>query len=394
LEQCDVVILGAGPYGLSAAAHLASIPGLDVRTFGRPMSFWAEQMPRGMLLRSAYSASHLSAPDERFSLSSFETARGKTLNRPIPLEDFVEYGSWFQQQAAPDLDQRRITCINYTSGDFRILLEDETELRARRVVIAGGIEFFAHAPAEFSGLPRSLVTHSALLTEPGDFSKKRVAVVGAGQSALESAVLLAESGAEVEVIVRRPLIHFLGWSQRIHKKLGPAARLLYAPTDVGPMGISRLVAAPKLYRTLLPRSIQNGLRDFCRRPAGAHWLRNRLQAVRLTTERSVVSANAAGNQLRLKLNDGSERLCDHVILGTGYRVDVSKYPFLSQELQPALRKAHGFPVLNFGFESSIPGLYFTGAPAGWSFGPLMYFVAGADFTSRTIARSIKSAGRN
>lgn len=393
LERCDVVILGAGPYGLSAAAHLKSIKGMDVRTFGRPMSFWAEQMPRGMLLRSAYSASHLSAPDEGLSLSGFETARGRSVNRPVPLEDFIQYGSWFQQRAVPDLDQRKITCINHAAGEFRILLEDETELRSRRVVIAGGIEFFAHVPPEFSGLPRSFVTHSSLLTEPDTFSKKRVVVVGGGQSALESAALLAESGTEVEVIVRRPSIHFLGWSQRIHK-LGPLARVLYAPTDVGPAGISRLVAAPRLYRALLPRPIQNHLRDFCRRPAGAYWLRNRLQQVRLTTGRHVVSASVVGDQLRLKLDDGTERLCDHAVLGTGYRVDVSKYPFLSQEMRSSLRKANGFPVLNFGLESSIPGLHFVGAPAAWSFGPLMYFVAGADFTSRTIARSIRNAKRN
>ena len=283
------MILGAGPYGLSAAAHLKSIQGNGCS------HLWQANVVLGRADASR-NASSLCV----FGVKSFlakrisfagrlrDSSRQK-LESAGSLEDFIQYGLWFQQHAVPDLDQRKITCINHASGEFKILLEDETELRSRRVVIAGGIEFFAHVPPEFSGLPRSFVTHSSLLTEPAAFAKKRVVIVGGGQSALESAALLAESGAEVEVIVRRPSIHFLGWSQRIHK-LGPLARVLYAPTDVGPAGISRIVAAPKLYRSLLPRPIQNTLRDFCRRPAGAYWLRNRLQPVRLTTGRHVASA--------------------------------------------------------------------------------------------------------
>ena len=392
-QRCDVAILGAGPYGLSAAAHLKSIKGLDVRTFGSPMSFWAEQMPVGMLLRSAYSASHLSAPSAALSLKEYEATSGAALNKPVPLHDFIRYGLWFQQQAVPDLDSRRIVCIDQSADEFKLLLEDETELRARRVVVAGGIGPFAYVPPQFRGLPQSLVTHSSLLQDPRAFSQKTVVVVGAGQSALESAVLLREAGADVEVFTRNSKLRFIGWSHRVHK-LGPAARILYAPTDVGPAGISKLVAAPRLYRTLLPRYLQNALRDFCRRPAGAHWLRPRLQTVGVATGRVVSSATISGDQVRLKLDDGGERLCDHVLLGTGYRVDVSNYSFLSRSMEPAIRRVNGFPILNFDFESSIPNLYFIGAPSAWSFGPLMFFVAGADFTARTVASNIKRTSQN
>ena len=393
LERCDVVILGAGPYGLSAAAHLKSIKGMDVRTFGRPMSFWAEQMPRGMLLRSAYSASHLSSPDESLSLGGFETARGRSLNRPVPLEDFIQYGLWFQQHAVPDLDQRKITCINHASGEFKILLEDETELRSRRVVIAGGIEFFAHVPPEFSGLPRSFVTHSSLLTEPAAFAKKRVVIVGGGQSALESAALLAESGAEVEVIVRRPSIHFLGWSQRIHK-LGPLARVFVRSYRCRAGGNQPHRGSAQVISLALATANSKHFARFLPAP-GRSLLAPKPPAARAADDRAPRRfCQIAGSQLRLKLDDGTERLCEHAVLGTGYRVDVSKYPFLSQEMQSSLRKANGFAVLNFGLESSIPGLHFVGAPAAWSFGPLMYFVAGADFTSSTIARSMLNAKRN
>ena len=392
-QHCDVAILGAGPYGLSVAAHLKTIPGLDVQTFGDAMSFWSGQMPVGMLLRSAYSASHLSAPSTALSLKGYEAARGAAIGKPVSLEDFVQYGLWFQQQAVPDLDSRKIVCIDRGGDGFKLLLEDETELQADRVVVAGGIGPFAQVPQQFRGLPQGLASHSSSLKTPQSFAGKTVVVVGSGQSALESAVLLQEAGADVEVLMRRSKVRFIGWSHRVHK-LGPVARIFYAPTDVGPAGISRLVAAPQLYRMLLPRPVQDTLRDFCRRPAGAFWLRPRLQAVRVTTGCVVASAAAAGDRVRLKLGDGSERTCDHVLLGTGYRVDVSHYSFLSRSMEPKIRKVNGFPVLDFHFESSIPKLHFVGAPSAWSFGPLMFFVAGADFTARTLASEIQGADGN
>lgn len=390
-RSCDAAILGAGPYGLSVAAHLRQVKGLDTCVFGEPMSFWSQHMPDGMLLRSAYSASHLSAPDPALSLQGYEAARGTALSKPIPLGDFIEYGLWFQRKAAPEIDNRKIVCIERGEGGFHILLEDETRLRARRVVIAAGIAPFAHIPAEFRDLPQPLVMHASQLKNPSSFSGKTIVVLGGGQSALESAALLQEAGAKVEIIARKKTLHFLGWSRRVHK-LGFVAKIVYAPTDVGPPGISRLVAAPRLYRALLPRAIQDGLRDFCRRPAGAYWLPPRLQSIPVKTGCAIVSASVSGGRVRLKLDDGTERIVDTVVLGTGYRVDVSRYSFLSRNVVSAIRQVDGFPVLNFNLEASIPGLHFVGAPSAWSYGPLMFFVAGADFAARTVAAHISRAG--
>jgi FAD-dependent urate hydroxylase len=388
--NCDVGILGAGPYGLSVAAHLRSVPGLDVRVFGTPMSFWSEQMPAGMLLRSAYSASHLSGPNGDLSLEAYENVRGEILERPIRLSDFIEYGLWFQRHAAPEVDRRRIVCVERIEGGFKLLLEDETEFRARRVVVAGGIGPFSHVPSQFRQLSKELMIHASELRDPALFSRKTVAVVGGGQSALESAALLHENGAAVEVFVREKKIHFLGWSRRVHK-LGILAKIVYAPTDVGPPGISRLVAAPRLYRRLLPRPLQDGLRDFCRRPAGAYWLRTRLQSIPIKTGCVIASAVATSGRVRLHLDDGAERVVDRLVLGTGYRVDISQYSFLSRNLVTAIQQAGGYPVLNFNLEASVPGLYFVGAPSAWSYGPLMFFVAGADFAARAVTRHIAKA---
>jgi hypothetical protein len=107
----------------------------------------------------------------------------------------------------------------------------------------------------------------------------------------------------------------------------------------------------------------------------------------------VTRATAVNGHLRLELGDGSERVVDHALLGTGYRVDISRYPFLDRGLLRHVRCHSGHPQLSTTFESSVPGLYFAGATAGWSFGPLMRFVAGTSFAARALTRGVMRARR-
>lgn len=386
VNKCDVAIIGAGPYGLSAAAHLREIPGLETHIFGEPMSFWDRQMPTGMLLRSPWEGSHLSDPKRMFTLDAYKLASDNHLSAPVPLERFVKYGRWFQQQAAPDIDTRKVTCVKTDGAGFQIMLEDGDVWRSRRVIVAAGIASFAWLPPEFEALPDSLASHTCRHRDLGCFAGKKVMVIGSGQSALESAALLHESGAEVELVVRTPMVRWL-WRHAWLHSCKPVARLLYAPADVGPAGISHLVEKPDWYRRF-PRSVQNRLSKISIRPAGAAWLRRRLTDLPIRTGRRVVSAVPANEQVFVKLNDGSKCSANHILLGTGYRIDISRYGFLDKELLRSIRQVNGFPCLNAGFESSIPGIHFLGAPAAWSFGPLMRFVAGTDFAARTLARRI------
>jgi FAD-dependent urate hydroxylase len=393
MMACDVVVLGAGPYGLAAGAHLRNIQGLDVRVFGEPMEFWKAHMPEGMLLRSPWAASHISDPGTALTMDAFANELGVQIPRPIPLDRFVEYGLWFHRQAVPEIDRRRIIRIERDSHAFRVTLSDGEQLQSRRVVIAAGIGSFARRPQPFEGLPSELATHVSDQRDVRRFIGKRVAIIGAGQSALESAALIHEAGGEVEVIVRAPNVHWLGWRARL-QKLGPLAKLLYSPFDIGPAGVSRIVAVPDAVK-YFPRSVQDAFRRRALRPAGARWLVDRCKDIPISTGRLVETAVPSGNSLRLRLNDGSSREVDHVLLGTGYRVDVTRYPFLPAELSAGLAQVNGFPKLTPGFESSIPNLHFLGAPASWNFGPLMFFVCGTDYAARRLARHIAAgASRN
>jgi FAD-dependent urate hydroxylase len=390
MTTTDVVIIGAGPYGLSAAAHLRTIAGLEVRLFGEPMSFWDRNMPVGMFLRSNWTATQIADPNGQLTLEAFQAARGICFSMPVPLDRFIEYGLWYQRQAVPDVDHRKITRVEPHRKGFRILADDGEAIYSRRVVIASGIGAFAWRPPEFNRLPSFLASHSSEHRDLRKFAGKRVLVIGGGQSALESGALLRESGAEVEVVARSTRINWLGgWaSKTLHHRLGKfTSRLLYAPTDVGPAGISQLVARPDMLRRL-PRGLQDRLRKRAVRPAGARWLVSRLQDVPVRLGRSVVAAEATGERVKVRIDDGSERTVDHLLLGTGYHVDVSKYEFLSSELAQSMHRFNGYPKLKEGLETSVAGLHILGAPAAWSFGPLMQFVSGARYASHALTRYI------
>jgi len=393
MTACSVAIIGAGPYGLAVAAHLRAA-GVDPRVYGSPMAFWKNQMPRGMLLRSAWDASHIGDPMNALSLNTYQAKLGSPINRPVPLERFIDYGLWFQQHAAPDLDARHITRLEPTNPGFNLYLDDGERVHAERVVIATGLAMFTRRPAQFDGLPANLASHSADHADLARFAGQKVMVVGSGQSALESAALLHEIGAHVEIVARAGN---LTWIRRRFDRpmLGPLRPLLYPPSDVGPPGINQLTRRPALFKSL-PRHIQARVAYRAIRPAGAGWLRPRLVQVPVTTGQTINSATPHQHRLLVVLGDGSQRLVDHALLATGYGVDVRKYPFLEASLARAVRMvpdAPGYPVLDRGFQTSVSGLHIVGAPAAEGFGPLMRFVAGTGYAARAVTARIAGAVR-
>lgn len=391
MATCDVAIIGAGPYGLSVAAHLEAANGLEIRVFGEPMSFWERHMPKGMFLRSPLAGSHLSDPQRSLTLQAYQSATGNQITAPLPLTRFTDYCRWFQSQTVPGTVSRKVARVEKNGTGFRLVVDGGEIWKARRVVIAAGIEPFAWRPVEFTHLSPELASHSCDHHDLSCLAGKKVAVIGGGQSALESAALLHENGADVELLVRAPSVRWL-WRQKWFHTFKPVARLLYAPPDVGQAGLSHLVARPTLFRQL-PRSLQDRWGKRAIRPAAAAWLKRRCDPVRVSTGVRVTSTAQAGGQVILKLSDGTERRVDHVLLATGYRVNIMRYPFLSGQLYECISRVDGYPRLDSGFQSSVPGLHFVGAPAAWSFGPLMRFVAGAEFASKAVARGILAKAR-
>lgn len=382
----DVIIIGAGPFGLSGAAYLKD-KGLGVGLFGDPMSFWRDHMPAGMYLRSNWEASHISDPHRRLTLDHFQADMGAQFKQPIPLERFIEYGQWYQQKAVPDLVPRQVCELAKNGNGFTVKLSDGNTAKSKRVIVATGIAHFPWMPKEFEGLPPSHVTHSSDHCDLSRFRGRDMLVIGGGQSALDAARILHTYDAKVEVVARQQQIRWVGENAWLHH-LGFLSWCLYSKLDVGPAGISRLVGFPNLFRRL-PRGWQDRISLRSIRPAGTGWQRPQLAKVSMTTDCYATSVEIQGDRVSVKLNDGSERLVDHVIVGTGYRVDVRRYKFFNPGIQNSLKTVSGSPVLARGFESSVPGLHFVGKPAGWSFGPVLNFISGSHFAGAELARAIR-----
>ncbi len=385
LQETPTVVIGAGPYGLSAAAHLRA-RGIPTLIFGKPMSFWSD-MPDGMYLKSVLSASSLSDPTGKYTIYNFFKATNTAQQEPVPLPVFIQYGLWFQQNVVPDVDPTLVRSVVPDSKGFSVELENGRMIKAGRVIVSPGIANFAYLPDFALTLPIQLVSHTQDHKDFSEFQGRRVVVIGGGQSGLQTAAFLNEVGAETELIVRKSVIWI---NRKLYRHVGPIKHLFYPPSDVGPPGINWLIAFPQLYRCFSD-DFREKVHRRAIRPSGAQWLRNRVENVVRTTEYTeITSAQAKGNVLHLTLSDGTTREVDHLILGTGYRASVDKLPFLDVQLTKQIQVRHGHPVLNSFFESSVPKLHFIGALAGDSFGPICRFVSGAKASAQQVARAASS----
>src|SRR5262249_20678212 len=271
---------------------------------------------------------------------------------------------------------------------FELQLASGETLRARKVVVATGVSHAAFVPTELAQLPPELLSHSSCHRDLSGFKGRNVTVIGGGQSALETAALLHEVGAEVRLVARRSS---LVWNELP----APGRRSLYdrmrrPMSELGPgLGPWLYSNAPLLFR-MLPRDVRIARVKTALGPAGAWWLKDRvLGRVPITLGYSLRGAEAAGGGalVRLPACDGERRkiTTDHVIAATGYRFTLRALPFLSERLLGELRSVQQTPVLSANFESSVAGLYFTGLASANQFGPAMRFLHGAGVSAPRLA---------
>lgn len=409
-DPIDVAIVGAGPYGLSLGAHLRAA-GVPFRQFGLPMQLWREAMPRGMFLKSQGFASNLSDPASAHTLQAFCESTGQDYadyGLPVPLETFVAYGDWFQRAEVPHLEELMVSDVRVSNGHFELTLSDGSNAVARKVVVATGVQHFAHLPSALAELPPQVCTHTSAHDDLSVFADREVAVIGAGQSALESAALLHESGARVTVVARAPGVVWNGDPLAAQRSVRRRLREPEAPLGSG-WSTWFYSTQPNLFRLLPPARRVRAARTALG-PAGAYWLRQRVEGkIRTLVEHSVRWADAEPWGVRLGLrisgaingsvnggvNGGgsTEITVDHVLAATGYRTDLDRLTFLDNRLRAKVQTLAGSPDVGPDFQSSVPGLYVIGPAVAPTFGPVMRFVYGAAYAARTVTRSLAAAGR-
>jgi len=384
----DAVVVGAGPYGLSVAAHLIG-RGLKIAVFGKPLQLWRDNMPEGMLLRSYWQATNLSDPLKKYRLAAYFQERHMAVPDPLPLEVFVDYGLWFQRQAVPDVDQTFVATIRRVGEGFELVLEDGRVIRSLVVVMAPGLRYYAHCPEQYSHLPPDCISHASAHSSFKRFAGKQVVVIGGGQSALEMAAFLYESDAQVDLVSRSPL-YWLEEHSAIDSR--PLVQRIRRPmAGIAPGWFNwGLEHAPYAFQ-MLPRSTKDRLLRGRGRygPAGSAWLQPRVLG-KVALHEGVVVQNVKDTKksVALELSSGQTLKADHIILATGYRVDVKRLPMLGDRLSARIRTYHDAPVLNNQFESTVPGLYFLGISSVSSCGPLYRFVVGTGAAASRVAGAI------
>jgi len=387
----DVVILGAGPYGLSISAHLHQ-RNVDHRIFGHPMHSWQHMMPKGMSLKSEGFASSLYAPDKSFRLADYCREMGQPyadVGVPVPLETFIAYGRAFQKRFVPNLEIENITSIKRAPDGFELTSEGGETLRARRVIVAAGIAYFGYLPPVLAELPEEFATHSSRHSDLAGFRGRKVAVVGAGASAVDIAALLHEAGAQVELVARAKAIAFHDPPMEPR----PLMQRIMSPRSTIGVGWRSLlcVDAPWLFRRM-PQAFRHRVVRRHLGPAPGWSVKEKVVGrFPLHMGVAVKQARVQDGQVRMTLegNGASQELVvDHVIGGTGYRVSLQRLKFLDAGLVRDIRAAEDTPVLSPFFESSVAGLYFVGAASANSFGPLARFACGAEFTAGRVARHL------
>jgi len=393
MAKCDVAIIGAGPYGLSIAAHLKA-RGINFRIFGHPMHTWLAHMPKGMRLKSEGFASCLYDPGSTFPLEAYCKEKGipyADIGLPVPLEVFASYGLEFQRRFVPELEPNLVTSMRRSSEEFRLGLDDGRSLTARTVVMAVGLAHYENMPPILAALGENFATHSARHNTVDQFKGREVVVVGAGASALDLAALLHQAGAKVQVVARKPVIRFHDPPDNLKPSL--IDRLRTPMTGIGPgWKLFWCANAPLIFRKM-PQEFRFAKVKTVLGPAPCWFIKEQVVGkIPLNVDVGVTEAKIQNGRVSLQLTDsrGAQRtlMTDHVIAATGYKVDIRRLTFMASDLQSAVLSAEQTPVLSSNFESSVPGLYFVGTSAANTFGPLLRFAYGAGFTARRLSKHL------
>ncbi|RRA97604.1 NAD(P)-binding domain-containing protein [Larkinella rosea] len=371
-QDSETLIIGAGPFGLGLATYLQKRQH-DFRLVGHPMAFWKRHMPAGMLLRSGVEW-HLD-PDNQWTIERFLTERGESAEQaePLALEWYLAYCEWFIRQAELPVQETYVAQLSRNETGFRATLADGSSVQARQVVIATGFYSYAHVPALLSELiPSARLRHTRDAIDLAAYRGKRVLIVGGRQSAFEWAALIREAGAaRVDLSYRHDTPQFTvsdwSWVEAL---------------------VAGMVAQPGWFRQLPPEEKEvHRLRLWTEgRLKLEPWLADRIfqPEVGLHPRTQVRAVTEKPGGLSVTLDSGEELEVDDVIAATGYQVDIRRLPFLSESLLTDLEITNGFPVLDEGFQSNVPGLYFSSFPAGQAFGPFFGFTIGVRAASRIL----------
>lgn len=373
----QTLIIGAGPFGLTLAAHLKQ-QDIDHLVVGKPMEFWEKNMPEGMYLRSGCDW-HLDVSG-KYTMEAFLVQKQLSVAdvEPIALAFYLEYVRWFVEQTQPNIRASYVTDLKKTAQGFVATLEDGSLVAAQNVVVAVGFQYFTYTPDELMAvLPPGRYKHTCHAVHLDQYAHKRVLIIGGRQSAFEWTALLCEKeAAHVHVCYRHETPQFAaahwGWVMDVVNNIGEQPEWFRSLND----------EEKEHYRYRLWAEGRLKVEP---------WLDERVHqaTVSLHPQTHVVSTEiTSANTIKVGLSNNEILEVDEIITATGYKVDTHKVPFLNPLLLAELQCTNGFPCLDTHFQSNIPGLFFTSFMAGQDFGPFFGFTIAVRTAAKLIAQEL------
>ena len=377
--NCDLLVIGAGPYGVATAAYAKS-RGLDVIVCGKFMEFWKRSMPDGLLLRSDEKW-HLDA-EQIHTFKEFIKEAGYTKEQiePVPVSVFLEYADWFRDRKKLEIRDCYVTGLSGSAGAFKAKTDSGHAISAKRVVVAPGYRCFRKLPDDIVKLlPAGSFKHTSDHKNFEELKGKRCLIIGGRQSAYESAALIAELPAEkVFMSHRHKIPKFIPSDWSVLEEMAEN-------TSNEPAWWRRL--GPSAREQFVDRAVEAG------RLRLEPWLWPRVEEgnVEIFEETVLESASRSERGIRVRLSSGKEFEVDYFILATGYEVDVRKLPFLSAALGDRLKTEEGSPHLDEGMQASVSGLYFVGMIAARQFSLVFGFTRGCPIAARIVVDDVCSS---
>jgi FAD-dependent urate hydroxylase len=359
----DLAIIGAGPYGLSIAAH-AKKAGLDYQVFGYPMEFWHSKMPPNMYIRTLVEHTGLSDPDYQYTLKNYQAEKKVALEYPLPRSILVDYAKWFINKTNISIHETYITNVGEQQASFTLLTEKGQNVVAKRVIVAVGLTNAKYIPDTLRHLSEDQLSHTSDYTSYQSFKGKSVLVVGGGQSAWEAAALLHQAGAKVDLAYRRA--NYLSPDKHTNAKQKELASKFY----------------------YLSQQEKDEIRKQLERPTVSDFLVPLVEGKVKQRPNTMITSVTVNDHMQVQFNDNTHAIFDHIIVATGYRFLVHNLSFLHQVIAKIDTNEVGEPIVNESFESSLSNMFFVGPAASYSHGPTFRFISGVWRTSEILINNL------